>query len=115
MRVAQSDYDKSWRCPGWSGSGWTHNKRNWCDGNLPEGVSRWRGGARYYGFGWTLRFQRTNCCNTLVLPYALVWLNWRTWKPTRYGFGLWYWYPGMRWKQNLSSLRWKIVRLFSRH
>lgn len=108
MRIAQSDYDKSGRCPGSSGSGWTWNKKDWC--TSPEGVERWKGGPSNYGLYWSLKFRRTNCCNTLVLPYAFVWLNWRTWVPQRVSKGHWWWFPGQRWKQNFSSLWWRIRR-----
>lgn len=79
-RLMLCDYDKPHRCPGWSGSGWSYNKRDSCDDVLPDGVRRWRryADASGYGPGWQWMIRRTNCCDTLVLPYVLRWLHWRT-------------------------------------
>lgn len=76
----QCDYNKPHRCPGWSGAGWKMNRRNNCYDLLGPGEHRWRkyGDNSGYGPGWQWMFRSTNCCNTLVLPYVLRWLNWRT-------------------------------------
>lgn len=84
MRFAQCNYDKPHRCPGWSGSGWTLNKRNRCIGG-----TTWLGDP--YSRFWYLKVRRTACCGTYVLPHALVWLNWRT-----YVIHGTYWYPWQR-------------------
>lgn len=105
MKIAQSDYDKPHRCPGWSGSGWTYNKRDWCDDpQMPEGWSRWGRDMPNSIYGtrlWFLRVHRTACCGTYVLPYSLVWLNWRTWT------------NGVGWmllRQKFEMLRWSLRR-----
>jgi hypothetical protein len=93
-RIAECDYDKPARCPGWSGAGWTFNKRDWCDGAISP---RWVNERdRDFAGLWWLRIRKTNCCGTYVLPHVFVWLNWRTWKPSRIVKGSWYWYPGYR-------------------
>lgn len=80
LRISRADYDKSFRCPGWSGSGLTWNAKNWCDDpELPGGVRRWPQ-ARYDARRSMLwRIDKTNCCNTIVLPIALRVFEWRWW------------------------------------
>lgn len=83
MKIFECDYNKPHRCPGWSGSGWIVNtKRSTCDGETPEGVRRWRWHPEESGYGplWNWRIRRTNCCDAVVLPHVLRWLNWRTYR-----------------------------------
>lgn len=72
MKIARPNYDKPHRCPGWSGVGWLSNKHNWCDGAK-------RSFPRGYNYAW-YAFNRSACCNTLILPLAVKWFDWRTWK-----------------------------------
>ncbi|SDH38193.1 hypothetical protein [Microbacterium sp. 77mftsu3.1] len=84
LRISLPDFNKGYRCPGWSGEGMKFNKANWCDDNLPDGQRRWaltvrRGATPIDGIDdasdlpgfWSWRLRRTNCCDTIVLPQVL--------------------------------------------
>lgn len=120
LHISLPDFDKGHRCPGWSGEGWRHNKVDWCDARLPEGVDRWsvvvrtgarppRGVDRAYelpGF-YSWRVRRTNCCNTVVLPQFLMYFALSSWV-SRYGA------PGpapRRLWQAVEELRFRFRRL----
>lgn len=130
LRISLPDFNKAYRCPGWSGEGMRGNKVNWCNDDLPPGVWRWslvvRRGARppegveyatdLPGF-YSWRVRRTNCCNTIVLPQFLYLLTpgaWFCWLPggqrqdgTRYRGSL---RPGSAW--HTAWWQWRRLRRF---
>ena len=95
MRIARCDYDKPHRCPGWSGTGWTYNKRDFCDGGSPRWAKE-EDAYRGSSLMWEFKVRKTVCCGTYVLPHFLVWFEPHTyaWKARVLSWRIrdwWYW------------------------
>lgn len=79
VRLSRLNYDKVWRCPGWSGGGWRPSP----DPPRCPGASFAR--FIYDRPAWKWRFTRCPACGIVCLPIVTRWLDpayWR-WLATR--------------------------------
>jgi hypothetical protein len=71
MYIRRHNYDKPWRCPGWSGGGWRYAGRLRCpNGSLDIYNRPLRKEARDH---W--RLSRCSKCDVRAIPYVTRWLD----------------------------------------
>jgi hypothetical protein len=79
MRISLPDFDKPYRCPGWSGAGWKYNDEDWCNGTAGH-TRRWSNWVHKLHPRISLNLiRRTHCCGTIVLPLWTRWFDPETW------------------------------------
>lgn len=83
--LSRMNYDKHWRCPGWSGGGWTCGPdESRCPGGslLVPGMWAKNGVDVVPEDGWW-KWKLYRCredCGVLALPFVTRWLDWTWWK-----------------------------------
>ena len=68
MKIMRSNYDKPWRCPGWSGPAFRSRDRGCPSGSGAQMFLR-------YGRAAPWKFWRCPECGTLVLPAGWCWFD----------------------------------------
>jgi hypothetical protein len=108
MNFRRHNYDKGWRCPGWSGGGLStpRPRRDICPGGSF---------APHWGKGCYWHFHRCRKCGTIAIPLVTRWLDPTFWwyiQLPHWGWAFQDWWnynyefnePWNRWDQLLYAL-----------